>query len=90
MTSLPLCLARYRPRAMIKHKVMNTTTATTPPINAWSGSCCPGALGSGEREVERERERERERESETERERDTERETERKRQSDRDTERVQL
>ena len=44
--TLPLCLARYRPRTIIKHKVMKTTTATTPPIRAWSGPCCPRALGS--------------------------------------------
>lgn len=43
---LPLCLARYRPRTIIKHKVIKTTTATTPPIRAWSGPCCPKALGS--------------------------------------------
>lgn len=43
---LPLCLARYLPRTMIKHKVTKTTTATTPPIKAWSVPCCPTALGS--------------------------------------------
>lgn len=47
---LPLCLARYRPRAIIKHKVMKTTTATMPPIKAWSGPCCPRALGSERRQ----------------------------------------
>lgn len=45
---LPLCLARYRPRTIIRHSVMKTTTATTPPIKAWSGPCCPKALGSEE------------------------------------------
>lgn len=50
---LPLCLARYRPRTIIKHKVMKTTTATTPPIKAWSGPCCPKALGSETQQIER-------------------------------------
>lgn len=50
---LPLCLARYRPRTIIRHKVMKTTTATTPPIKAWSGPCCPKAFGSkNKRETE--------------------------------------
>lgn len=52
---LPLCLARYRPRTIIKHKVMKTTTATTPPIKAWSGPCCPKALGSERRQGDRRR-----------------------------------
>lgn len=51
-TSLPLCLARYRPRTIIRHNVMKTTTATTPPIKAWSGPCCPKALGSEKRETQ--------------------------------------
>lgn len=51
---LPLCLARYLPRTMIKHKVTKTTTATTPPIKAWSVPCCPTALGSEEGETDRE------------------------------------
>ncbi len=33
---------------MIKHKVTKTTTATTPPIKAWSVPCCPTAFGSDE------------------------------------------
>lgn len=45
--AVPLCLARYRPRTMMKHRVMKTTTATTPPMRAWSGPCCVRALGSG-------------------------------------------
>lgn len=53
---LPLCLARYLPRTMIRHKVTKTTTATTPPIKAWSVPCCPKAFGSEERRRERERE----------------------------------
>lgn len=53
---LPLCLARYRPRTIIKHKVMKTTTATTPPIKAWSGPCCPKAFGSEIRQRQREME----------------------------------
>lgn len=52
---LPLCLARYLPRTMIKHKVTKTTTATTPPIKAWSVPCCPTALGSEERQTEKQR-----------------------------------
>lgn len=52
---LPLCLARYRPRTIIKHKVMKTTTATTPPIKAWSGPCCPKAFGSERRQGDRRR-----------------------------------
>lgn len=53
---LPLCLARYLPRTMIKHKVTKTTTATTPPIKAWSVPCCPTALGSeGARQREKQR-----------------------------------
>lgn len=39
---------------MIKHKVTKTTTATTPPIKAWSVPCCPTALGSEEGETDRE------------------------------------
>lgn len=50
---LPLCLARYLPRTMIRHKVTKTTTATTPPIKAWSVPCCPKAFGSEERRRER-------------------------------------
>lgn len=50
---LPLCLARYLPRTMIRHKVTKTTTATTPPIKAWSVPCCPKAFGSDERRRER-------------------------------------
>lgn len=50
---LPLCLARYLPSTMIRHKVTKTTTATTPPIKAWSVPCCPKALGSEERRRER-------------------------------------
>lgn len=53
---LPLCLARYLPRTMIRHKVTKTTTATTPPIKAWSVPCCPKAFGSEGRQGERERE----------------------------------
>lgn len=53
---LPLCLARYLPRTMIRHKVTKTTTATTPPIKAWSVPCCPRALGSEERRRERDKE----------------------------------
>lgn len=49
---LPLCLARYLPRTMIRHRVTKTTTATTPPIRAWSVPCCPRALGSAERRRE--------------------------------------
>lgn len=41
---------------MIKHKVTKTTTATTPPIKAWSVPCCPTALGSEERQREKQRE----------------------------------
>lgn len=53
---LPLCLARYLPRTMIRHKVTKTTTATTPPIKAWSVPCCPTALGSeGARRREKQR-----------------------------------
>lgn len=44
---LPLCLARYRPRRIIEHSVTKTTTATIPPIRAWSGPVCPAkAFGS--------------------------------------------
>lgn len=50
---LPLCLAKYLPRTMIKHNVTKTTTATTPPIKAWSVPCWPRALGSEERSKER-------------------------------------
>lgn len=52
---LPLCLARYLPRTMIRHKVTKTTTATTPPIKAWSVPCCPKAFGSEEGRRERTR-----------------------------------
>ena len=41
---------------MIKHKVTKTTTATTPPIKAWSVPCCPRALGSEERQRDKQRE----------------------------------
>lgn len=47
---LPLCLAKYLPRTIIRHSVMKTTTATTPPIKAWSGPCCPSAFGSETRQ----------------------------------------
>lgn len=53
---LPLCLARYLPRTMIKHKVTKTTTATTPPIRAWSVPCCPRALGSEKGQRQRNKE----------------------------------
>lgn len=44
---VPLCLARYRPRRIIEHNVTKTTTATIPPIRAWSGPVCPAkAFGS--------------------------------------------
>lgn len=33
---LPLCLAKYRPNMMSRQSIANTTTATTPPITAWS------------------------------------------------------
>lgn len=56
MFFIPLCLARYLPRTMIKHKVTKTTTATTPPIKAWSVPCCPRALGSEERQRDKQKE----------------------------------
>lgn len=50
---LPLCLARYRPRRIIEHSVTKTTTATIPPIRAWSGPVCPAkAFGSRGRDKE--------------------------------------
>lgn len=37
--ALPLCLAKYRPRTMSAHRMANMTTATTPPMRAWSIFC---------------------------------------------------
>lgn len=37
--ALPLCLAKYRPRTMSAQRMANITTATTPPMTAWSIFC---------------------------------------------------
>lgn len=50
---LPLCLARYRPRRIIEHSVTKTTTATIPPIRAWSGPVCVKPFGSREGETKK-------------------------------------
>src|SRR4029434_9247951 len=36
----PLCLAKYLPRTMRAHRMANITTATTPPMTAWSTERC--------------------------------------------------
>lgn len=46
-----MCLMRYLPRTMSRHRRMKTMTATTPPITAWSmPEVVVMAVGSWERQ----------------------------------------
>lgn len=50
---LPLCLAKYRPKTMRRHNMAKTTTATTPPITAWSNLCASGPACESDRRKSR-------------------------------------